>query len=142
MQRDDAVKAISENVKDKYSKAEVLNLLRALEKDHESTVVEELRRGDVFWHKLVGGKIRPWIALSVRSELVVAVAMSSGDSAPRMIQAQCRYWQGSWVGTTTTLVNAEEAQKSVTRPYTNLDHLTEIEARIAGLYDLRTGVSS
>ncbi len=137
-QRDILQEAVAENVKGSYSKAEVLNLLNSLEHEHEVTVVDAIRRGDVFWHKVVGGKKRPWITLSVRSDLVVAVAMSSGNSAPRMVQAQCRFWAGSWIGTTTTLVNAEEARQSITRPYTNLEHLREIEAHVAELHGLRS----
>lgn len=134
---DEVHKAVSEAVKGTYNKADVLKILLSLEALHETTVVDDLRRGDVFWHKVVGGKKRPWVTLSVRSDLVVAVAMSSGDSAPRMIPAQCRFWAGTWLGTTTTLVEAETARQAVTRPYSNLDHLRELEAHIAELQGLR-----
>lgn len=129
---------IAENVKANYSKAEVLKLIKSVELEHEVVEVEEIRRGDVFWHKLVGGKRRPWIVLSVKSDIVLAVALSTGDSAPRMVQAKCRFWAGRWVGTTTTLVTADLAKQSVTRPYTDREHLREIEAHIAELYGLRT----
>lgn len=135
--RDAVMKAVKDNVKGTYSKAEVMSLLNSLEHEHEAVEVEAIRRGDVFWHKVVGGKMRPWIALSVRSDLVVGIAMSTGDSAPRMVPAQCRFWGGRWVGTTTTLVKADDARMAVTRPYTNPEHLREIEAHLAELHGLR-----
>ena len=127
--------------KSNYTKGEVRHILNdASQKTGgctSTTDVDKVRRGDVFIHKLVGGKVRPWIVLSVRSGLVAAVSMSSGDSAPRMIKGKCRLWPGSWIGTTVSLFEEDTARQCVSRPYTNSKHLREVEAHIAELYGLR-----
>lgn len=92
--------------------------------------VEGLQRGDVFIYSNMGGKVRPWIALRVIGDAVSACPISSGDSAPCMIKAQCRLWPGAWIGPTIALFKVENALREVTRPYTNLAHLKEIEALI------------
>lgn len=101
--------------------------------------VTDLRRGDVFIAKLVGGKVRPWIVLSVDvdADIVTAVSMSSGDSAPGMVESQCRFWPRSFIGTTVSLFRQQQARSEVTRPYTNLRHLADVEASIAALYGMR-----
>lgn len=99
--------------------------------------VTSLQRGDVFIAKTVGGKVRPWIVLRVQDEVVSAVAMSSGDKAPRMIQSKCRLWPGGWIGATITLFDVEVAVSEVTRPYTNFAHLAEIEAAVASNHGFR-----
>ena len=90
-----------------------------------------LLRGDVFIAKLVGGKVRPWIALRITGKVVVAVAVSSGDHFPGAIPAKCRFWPGNWIGSTVSLFDLAVAVQEVTRPYTNARHLQEIEANVA-----------
>lgn len=92
--------------------------------------VENMRRGDVFIHKLVGGKLRPWIVLEVEETSVVAIAMSSSDCIPNAMKSECRLWAGSWITPTITNVSIELASKEVTRPYTNARHLAEVEKTI------------
>lgn len=102
--------------------------------------VASIRRGDVFWHKLVGGKIRPWVALSCREGLVVAASLSNSAAdvgIPRPVKADCRFW-GGYICTTVSLFHEDEVRKYVAHPYTNLDHLREVEAHIASLLTLRT----
>jgi len=92
--------------------------------------VTELQRGDVFIHKLVGGKVRPWVVLKVFEDRVTAVAMSTGDHVPGAEKSKCRLWKDSWICPTVTNVSIETATKEVTRPYTALRHLDEIERDI------------
>lgn len=100
--------------------------------------VNDLRRGDVFIHKLVGGKVRPWIVLKIHDDTVTCVAMSSGETVPNSVQSQCRYWPESFICPTVTSVNLKAATKEVTRPYTNLAHLSEIENLLReGLFSSR-----
>ena len=91
----------------------------------------ELQRGDVFIAKVTGGKVRPWVVLGVCGENVSAVTMSSGPTAPNVVRTKCRLWPNSWIGTTISLFEIEYAAREVTRPYTNLPHLREIEKIIA-----------
>ena len=137
------LKRIEKSDQKSYGKRELETMIKsAIAKVNEGTndalaecrqpmKVNELRRGDVFLHKLVGGKLRPWIALRIEDNTVVAVAMSSGDSIPNAIKSQCRYWSGSWIPPTVTNVRMDVALEEVTRPYTNLAHLAEIEQEIA-----------
>lgn len=93
--------------------------------------VKELRRGDVFIGAMVGGKVRPWITLRVTDHAVTAVSMSSGDSAPNMIQSKCRYWPSNWIGSTVSQFAPDAAKREVMRPYTNAAHLNEVENILA-----------
>lgn len=95
------------------------------------TTVKELRRGDVFIGAMVGGKVRPWIALRVRDHAVTAVCMSSGDRAPNMTQSKCRYWPSNWIGSTVSQFTPDAAKREVMRPYTNAAHLNEVEKALA-----------
>lgn len=92
--------------------------------------VKSVRRGDVFIASTYGGKVRPWVVLRVRGEMVDALAFSSGDKAPELEQSRCRYWPGAWLGSATAVFSLAHATKEVTRPYTDLPHLAEIENRI------------
>lgn len=92
--------------------------------------VTELQRGDVFIHKLVGGKVRPWVVLKVFEDHVTAVALSTGEHVPGSVPSKCRLWKDSWICPTVTNVSMEFATKEVTRPYTALRHLDEIERDI------------
>lgn len=125
-----------------YTKGEVAEFLSRIVAAGNTSAdslieVARMQRGDVLIARLVGGKIRPWVTLSVKEGLVTAVAMSSGDKAPRMIQSQCRLWPGGWVGTTVSLFDEAIVRLSVSRPYTAATHLREIEGRLASLYGLR-----
>jgi len=140
---------VERDAKRQYSKGEVKTLLNTIAQRPEPekaapkpqvieegqsrapTKVEELRRGDVFIAKFVGGKIRPWIVLQVNEKVVTALAMSSGDHAPNMVPSQCRLWPGRWVGTTVSQFPADLAMAEVTRPYTNWAHLRELEEHVA-----------
>ena len=102
----------------------------------------ELRRGDVFIAKVTGGKVRPWVVLGVIGEHVSAVTMSSKDSAPAVVKTKCRFWPDCWIGTTVSLFDVEYAAREVTRPYTNLAHLREIEQSIARNFTRTPAVAS
>lgn len=143
------MREVEEKSQANYTKGEVKSILNriATTRDPASdeddvgscrapATVTELRRGDVFIGRLVGGKVRPWIVLHIADDIVSAVAMSSGDSAPGMTRSECRLWQGSWIGATVTLFKAETAMKEVTRPYTNHRHLAEIEAHVAKIHGM------
>lgn len=115
--------------------------------------LDELRRGDVFISKAVGGKVRPWIVLRISDETVTAISMSSGDKAPNMTRSECRYWPGSWIGSTLAQFPSETALAEVTRPYTNSAHLKEVErsayermgAKLCGpgsIADIRAGMAA
>lgn len=107
--------------------------------------VARLYRGDVFIHKTVGGKVRPWIVLRVDSDQAVAVGMSSGNHFPNAMASQCRLWPDNWIGATITTVELDRACAEVTRPYTNMRHLAEIEAILAagfGMAVTKTSVGS
>ena len=125
-----------------YTRGQVIDVLNSVAAAGHTcadslTTVHHMQRGDVFIAKLVGGKVRPWVTLRVFDALVVAVGLSSGDSAPRMVKSQCRFWPGAWIGTTVSLFNEESVRHSVSRPYTALKHLREIEGGLAGLFGLR-----
>jgi hypothetical protein len=92
--------------------------------------VTELQRGDVFIHKLVGGKVRPWVVLKVFEDHVAAVSLSTGESVPGSTRSKCRLWKDSWICPTVTNVSMDFATKEVTRPYTALRHLDEVERDI------------
>lgn len=84
-------------------------------------------RGDVFIHKLVGGKVRPWITLGVFTGYVNAISMSSSNCIPMCQASKCRFWPDSWICPTISLISIEDATKRVTRPYTNIEHIEEFE---------------
>jgi hypothetical protein len=130
---------------ERYSRGEVKTILNAVAQSPDAAASEpkngdedcrapasldELRRGDVFIAKLVGGKVRPWVVLQTNDDVVTAVALSSGDSAPNMTRSECRYWPASWIGSTISQFSIEAAQREVTRPYTNLAHLRAVERQI------------
>lgn len=102
-----------------------------------SVEVPQLRRGDVVWFKLVGGKGRPWVVLHSDGATVVAIAMSTGEHVPGSAASQCRFWPRSYLGTTVAVLDHEEARKRATRPYTNLRHLREFETELSKLTRLR-----
>ena len=97
--------------------------------------IETLRRGDVFIHKLIGGKVRPWIVLKDKGEFVIAVSMSSSKCIPGAIKSKCRLWPNSWITPTITTVSKEFALKEVTRPYTDHAHLEKIEQDIMRTFE-------
>lgn len=136
MRSDDLIEAVEGDAKGTYTRPEVLKLLRAASNIRDTIRVEHIRRGDVFWHHLVGGKVRPWLCLRVNDGLVTAVALSSGDKAPRMIQSEARNWPGAWIGTAVCLIEADTARMAVSRPYDNADHINQIEDRLEGLLAL------
>lgn len=98
--------------------------------------LQRLVRGDVFIAKLVGGKVRPWVVLDVSGDSVSALALSSGDTAPGMVKSKCRLWPSSWIGATISAFTVEFAAQEVTRPYTNLRHLAEVERAIAARHGM------
>jgi hypothetical protein len=128
------MRGIDENPRANYTAGDVKSMLNrfagfgeAVSSCREPVAVVDLRRGDVFIHKLVGGKVRPWIVLRVSGEFVSAVAMSKSGSARGMIPSQCRLWPDQFIGVTLSAIPFDEAVQEVTRPYTNLPHLGEIE---------------
>lgn len=134
---------IGSGAKGQYTKGEVKTIMNSIAQAGDGAVNEaatcrapvstdNLLRGDVFIAKAVGGKVRPWIVLNVRDEIVTAVALSSGDTAPAMVRSECRLWPGSWIGSTLSQFSIETAQQEVTRPYTNLSHLRKVER---GIYE-------
>ncbi len=141
------MREVEDAKKPSYAKGEVKTVLNSIAQAGKletldgtcraPVALKTLRRGDVFIAKVVGGKVRPWITLNVGSEIITAVSMSSGDSAPGMKKSQCRFWPSSWVGSTISAFDMEFASKEVTRPYTNLVHLDEIEASIASNMGMR-----
>lgn len=134
---------VEESPRESYTKGEVLHILEHLGWAARSIEIDGLQRGDVFWFKLVGGKPRPWVVLSVRGGVVCAVSMSSTNHMPHAIKSQSRFWPG-WIGTTVSLFHENEARKNVLHPYANRDHLREVEAKVAVLMGLRSlpGISS
>lgn len=136
-------------IKKTYTPGEVRNILETIANAKDTVTVasddtcrapiklDKVSRGDVFIHKLVGGKVRPWVVLRVSENMVTAVALSSGDSAANMIQARCRLWKGSWIGTAVSQFDMDHAAQEVTRPYTNHAHLSEIENHIAAGMGMR-----
>lgn len=114
---------------------EVLHLLNNFT-EGSAIEVPSIQRGDVFWYTLVGGKQRPWVALSCRDGLVAAMTITSEGPAPRMVKCECRFWQG-YLSPAMMLVEEEHARKYVAHPYTNLDHLRRVEAHMASLFGLR-----
>jgi len=136
-----------------YTKGEVkhhLNNIAALKQDPPSvdtgcrapTKVGELRRGDVFIATAIGGKVRPWIVLFVDDGFVSAVSLSTGDSAPNMTKSQCRYWARNWIGSTIAQFTLDHATQEVTRPYTNLVHLSEVQGQLIDRMRLQQSQSS
>lgn len=92
--------------------------------------VLQVRRGDVFIAPGVGGKKRPWAILNVRGDVVTATAMSSGNKAPNLVQTECRFWRGSWVGGATAQFPVQMVVSHITRPLTDFAALLEAEALI------------
>lgn len=131
---------IGDGQKATYTKGEVKAILNSVIGAVEPNVsadgcrapasINSLRRGDVFIAKAIGGKVRPWIVLRVSDGIVTAVSLSSGDSAPNMTRADCRYWENSWIGSTIAQFDMDLATAEVTRPYTNLAHLRDVERAI------------
>ena len=103
------------------------------------TAETDVRYGDVFWSPMLGGKNRPWIVLSVRADIVVAVGMTSYDSVVGAIQSECRYWPKSHIGTTVSVFTQDIARRNVTRPYTNKGHLRKVAKSISKLHGLGIG---
>jgi len=93
--------------------------------------LDALQRGDVFLAKVTGGKLRPWVVLGICGGNVSAVTMSSAESAPNVLKSECRFWPDSWIGTTVSLFDMEYACQEVTRPYTNMAHLRQVEVNFA-----------
>lgn len=137
-----------------YSKGEVKTILNSIAQCSDIPAVDDaalgcrapakvatLMRGDVFIATLVGGKVRPWVVLAVDGDFVSAVALSSGESAPGMIKSKCRYWPSSWIGCTVSAFSLEMATREVTRPYTNLRHLAEVERTIAERHGMKVSRS-
>jgi len=136
--------------KQQYTRGEVKMILHAIAARQDAdatldeyrttcraaTAVQDLRYGDVFIFKLVGGKVRPWVVLSVSTETVIAVGMSSGDYAPAMVPSQCRLWPGCFIGNTVSVFERAAATQEVTRPYTNLRHLDQVRSDIAAQYGM------
>ena len=92
-----------------------------------------VRRGDVFIARTVGGKVRPWVTLRVRGEIVYAVALSSKDTSPGVTPSRCRYWPNSFLGITVAAFAMDTARQEVTRPYTAHSHLVEVEEALASV---------
>lgn len=133
-----------------YTKGEVKTILNSISQCADQAPMDDdelgcrgpvkvasLMRGDVFIAKLVGGKVRPWLVLAVDGDFVSAVALSSGDSAPGMVKAKCRYWASSWIGCTVSAFSLDMATREVTRPYTNTRHLAEVERAIAEKHGMK-----
>lgn len=133
------IAAVEESTTGTYTKAETLSLIKSVSTDRDVIEVEQIRRGDVFWHKLVGGKMRPWIALHVNEHSVVAVCLSGGETAAEMTKADCRFWPGDWIGNTISIFRPEEARRAVTRPFTNAQQLADVEAKLIGIFSGERG---
>ena len=134
----DLMNAVESNPKGSYSKGEVKTILNSVSgTDFGSIEVDHLKRGDVFSATMVGGKRRPWLTLSVRGGMVVAVAITSATDIPGARPARCRYWPGSYVGSTVSVFDHDFARKSFIRPYSNAADIREIEAELFELHQLR-----
>lgn len=92
--------------------------------------VKSIRRGDVFIHKLIGGKVRPWVTLRVDEDHVIALALSHMDHGVGSIPAESPYWAKNWIGMTAAKIKLEDACREVTRPYANAAHLNFVERKV------------
>lgn len=145
---------LREKGKDSYAKGDIISMMNEISTapDYETPdpydtcrgpfVAKELRRGDVFISTFAGGKVRPWVTLTVQREVVTALAMSSGDKIPNMVKSQCRFWPSSWIAPTVSQWPLEIALQQVTRPYTNLEHLGEIEQHVGNVLGLEVSLSA
>lgn len=121
-----------------YTHGEVKQLLSSIssipDRSHGAEVslspIKEIQRGDVFIAPGVGGKNRPWAVTRIYDDHVVAIALSTGDSAPNMIKIDCRFWPDSWIGSASAQFPISVAMKGATRPLTNAQQLAEAEAAV------------
>lgn len=138
----DFLSEVEKNSRKSYSAGDVKQMLNIIKQaptpDVETTETAEtdVRYADVFWSPMAGGKNRPWIALSVRDNLVVAVAMTSYNSVVGAVPSECRLWPSAYIGTTVSVFPQGIARKNVTRPYTNKAHLREVTKAISRIYGL------
>lgn len=136
---------VEKNSRKSYSAGDVKQMLNIIKQaptpdveitETAETAETDVRHADVFWSPMAGGKNRPWIALSVRDNLVVAVAMTSYNSVVGAVPSECRLWPSVYIGTTVSVFPQEIARKNVTRPYTNKAHLREVTKAISSIYGL------
>lgn len=111
------------------SRRHVINVLNTVDPERDLVTVDKLRAGDTFFYKVTGGKSRPWLVLFVRKGLVGAASLTHSELTGGY-KAQCRFWQGNYIGPTLTIVEEEKVKTSVYYPYTNKNHLKEIRDNI------------
>jgi hypothetical protein len=109
------------------SKREMINLLQGITPN--LITVDKVQTGDTFYYKVVGGKVRPWVVLWVRKGVVGAATITHSDM-PFGYACQCRFWVGSFIGPTVTLLDESFIKDKIYLPYTNKKHLTEVRNSI------------
>lgn len=92
--------------------------------------VDKLRVGDTFFHKVTGGKSRPWLVLWVKKGFVGCASLTHSNLGAGY-EAECRFWKGSYIGPTLTIIPVERVLDAVYFPYTNLKHLKWVRGEIA-----------
>lgn len=137
---------VKTNALETYTKKEVQDLLNLVATAFEPVVsaddapgcrapvaMEHVGRGDVFIAKTLGGKVRPWVVLRHHSDdnSVVAIPLSGSEGAPPgMVPSQCPYWPNNFLGSAIVSFDEHVATAEVTRPFTALKQLDQVERSI------------
>jgi len=121
------IKRLEERQDANVSKREMINLLQGVTPN--LFTVDKVQVGDTFYYKVAGGKIRPWVVLWVRKGAVGAATITHSDMAFGYA-CQCRFWVGSFIGPTVTILEESFIKDKIYLPYTNKKHLTEVRNSI------------
>ena len=112
---------------------EVIGWLKDVSPERDLMSVDKMKVGDTFFHKLVGGKSRPWVTLWVKKGYIGAATLTHSE-LPHGYKCEDRFWGGSFIGPTLCIFEVERVQDAVYYPYTNLKHLKTVRDSIKKMW--------
>ena len=130
----DTLAKIEESSQDTYRKGEVKVLLNNLNPQYIYYSVDKLYIGDVFMHKIVGGKVRPWVVMFNRRGLVGAATLTHDLNLAYSYKSECRFYKDSVIGPTLALFEEDRVLDCCLAPYTNKKHLSEVRKSLLGIW--------
>lgn len=122
----DSVKELAKNDLPQDKLKTVNHYLSLVTPERDLLSVDKVKVGDTYFHKVVGGKNRPWVVLWVRKGWVGAATLTHHTEIEGGIPCECRFWEGSSIGPCLDMRPVEAIKDSIYYPYTNLKHLKEV----------------
>lgn len=130
----DTISKVVDSDKGSYTKGEVKHILNNINPQYIYHSLDKLRTGDVFMHKVTGGKVRPWVVMFSRKGMVGAITLTHHEELPFSYPSKCRFYSDNVLGPTLSLFEECRILDCCMAPYSNKKHLQEVKKDILGIW--------